>query len=433
MIYRAFDKQIPFHRSHAWQRGLFAGKRGGKTEAGAVEAIVHAENKVGWKPNPIDPPIGVIIAPTGDMLRRLSLKKFLAYAAPFKPQHHKTHQEITWPNGHLVYGISAEKPQRLEGLKANWIWIDEVFQVSEQLYLEAVARVSDTEGRLWCTGSLGTQYTNPKAHWAYKHFKQSPMPGTEVFEWTTADNPFFPRERLALMRDTMDPRTYRQMFTIDWDVPGTALVYDQLDAANIMRGYKYRPDLETFIVIDWGWAHNMAVLFIQYDPKADVVYVFDEIVGPKIKLEDLWTRIQAKITRWGATGRVTGWFCDIAGNQEREQTGRSNVAWFKLPPRNITIKYRTSAVTHGVTLVRGYVRNGIGQARLFIDEVACPKTLDCLKNYSYPEKNGVILNENPLKKDDDPADALRYFFVNRLDWTKPTETFSEFNRWTWAK
>lgn len=428
MIYRAFDKQIAFHNSDARFRGAFAGKRGGKTECGAIEGIRHAEGKIGWTPNEVDPPLGIIAAPTHDMLRRLSMKKFLSYAKPFKPKFNKTNMEVLWPNGHEIVGISADKPERAEGMKAQWAWIDEIFQVKEQFFLEIQARVADSQGRIWCTGSLGTQYQNPKQHWAYKYFKEAPDPDFAVFEWTTADNPFFPRAEILRLKRKLDARTYNQMFTIDWDVPGTALVYDEFSQANVMRGYIWRRELPTYVSIDWGWAHNMAVLFFQYDHAKDIVYVFDEIVSPKLTLEVLHGMIMAKIPTWGKGARINDWYCDIAGDQEREQTGISNVTWFK-KNRGIDITYSRSLVNHGITLVRRYVKDGSGRIGLYVDEVRCPKTLDCIKNYSYPQRNGIILNENPVKKDDDPADALRYFFVNRLDWLADNSpTFKELNR-----
>jgi phage terminase large subunit len=405
--YRPFREQQRFHLSKARIRGAFAGKRGGKTEAGAVEMVLCAEEKRGYAHSLIDPPLGVIIAPTSDMLRRLSLQKFFAYGKPFIKDYHRTHQEIQWHNGGLLHAISADKPQRLEGLKANWVWIDEVFQVSEQLFLEAIARVSDTEGLLWVTGSLGTQYQNPKAHWVYKYFKSNPIDGALSFEWPTAANPYFPKKELERLENTLDPRTFRQMFEIDWNVPGTALVYDDFDEANLIKGYVYNPDLPTFVSVDWGWTHPVACLFFQYDPARDKVFLFDEIVQSKLLLENLYLRIMSK------GYRVDGWFCDIAGNQEREQTGISNVKWFK--GKGIDFKYRSCSIQHGVTIVRSYIRNVKGINRFFVDEAKCPKTVDNLRNYSYPQKNGVITNENPVKEDDDAVDAVRYYFHLRHD------------------
>lgn len=407
LVYRPHDKQQEFHLSTARIRGAFAGKRGGKSEAGAIEAIIHAENQRGYNNSSVDPYVGVIIAPTSDMLRRLSIQKLMAYGKHFVKNYHQTHQEIDWHNKTKIYGISADKPQRLEGIKANFIWLDEIFQMPEQIFLESMARVSDTQGYIWCTGSLGTQYTNPKSHWAYKFFKEKPLAGSECFEWTTADNPYYPPEELERLKDTLDPRTFRQMFEIDWSVPGTALVYDDFSDGNQIKGYQYNSKLPTYCVIDWGWTHPMACLFIQYDPILDRVYVFDEIVKSKLKIENLYSLIMNK------PYKITEWICDIAGNQEREQTGISNVEWFK--NKGISFKYRTSAITHGISIVRSYIKNTKGVNRLFIDEIKCPKTLDNILNYSYPEKNGVITSENPLKLNDDAVDSLRYYFVNKHD------------------
>lgn len=425
MRFKPFPKQRPGITSQAKILGLFAGKRGGKTEVGAVRAVIHSEQQIGHKPNGRDPYVGLIIAPTSDMLRRLSMKKFLAFAKPFKPFYHQTFQEAHWHNGTIIYGVSADNPARMEGIKANFAWIDEVFQTNEQTFLEAQARVADTNGRVWCTGSLGVQFQNPKAHWAYKYFKHRPLEGYEHYEWGTEDNPHFPRDELARLKSTLDPRTYRQMFQLSWDVPGTALVYDEFDEANVVRGYVYNPELPTYCVIDWGWNHPMACLYFQVrrnpHTQLEEVVLFDEIVGSKLKLEHLWDRMRSK------GYRVTEYICDIAGNQEREQTGISNVQWFK-NNASIDFSYRATAINYGIPIVRTFIRNGLGQRRFFVDEMSCPKSLDGLRTYSYPEKNGLITGEDPVKKDDDCVDAIRYLFVNKLDYNIPTDTMVNIGR-----
>ena len=60
--------------------GAFAGKRGGKTESGAIRSMLLQESKPRWKESRIDPYTGVIIAPTTQMLNDLSWAKFIAYA-----------------------------------------------------------------------------------------------------------------------------------------------------------------------------------------------------------------------------------------------------------------------------------------------------------------------------------------------------------------
>lgn len=419
MKYAAFPEQARFHQSPARIRGAFAGKRGGKTEAGAVECIRFAHSQPGYNPGGVDPYIGVIIAPTTDMLRRLSLAKFEAYGKHGIAKHHKTFNEYEWQNGTVIYGISADKPQRIEGIKAGFIWVDEVFQVSEQLFLEALARVSDTKGHVWVTGSLGVQYANPKQHWAHKYFKEKPLEDSACFEWATAQNPYFPRDELERLKDTLDPTSYRQMFEICWDIMPDDRVYNDFTEDNILKGYSYDPKKPCFVSIDWGWAHPMAVGFFQVD--GNRVILFDEIISSRLTLDDLWDKIQGK------GYRITQYFCDIAGNQEREQTGYSNVEWFR--KKGVHFKYRSSAVTYGISIVRSFVKNSKGVRRFYITS-ACPRSIDGMLNYSYQSKEGIILNENPVKKDDDAVDMIRYFFVNQFDPRNQGRTFHDYNRWS---
>lgn len=414
IIFKPFDKQKLFLRSTKRTKGAFAGKRGGKTEAGAVQAIIYQENKLNYKPNGIDPYLGLIIAPTHDMMRGLSLKKFLAYAQPFIGDHNIARSEVTWHDGSEILGLSGDKPKRIEGRKAGWIWLDEVFQMSEDLFLECKARVADTEGYLICTGSLGVQYVNPKLHWAYKYFKERPDDETECIEWATADNPYFPRSELERLKNTLDPETYRQMFDLSWDTIPKNAVYSNWDSRNEIESYTFNTERETYVAIDWGWAHPMAIGFFQYDRKTDTVYMFDEIVASQMTLDQAYDRIMSK------GYPITDWACDIAGNQEREQTGMSNIKWFR-SQKNIHFRFRTDSVQNGVSLVRSYIQSANGTRRFYISK-NCRKTLDCVKQYRYVEKDGVILNENPLKKDDDPVDMVRYFFINFL---KPNRSSSK--------
>lgn len=411
IVFNPFPHQAKVLKSQKRIKGIFCGKRSGKTEVGAIDVIQKIEQKPNWNPNGIDPFLTLIIAPTHDMMRTLSLKKFLAYSKPFIKKYNESRSELQWhdhdsvPGGNEIIGMSADNPQRIEGKKANLIWLDEVLQMSEQTFLECRARIADSRGYLICTGSLGTQYVNPKTHWAYKYFKQNPDENTECFEWSTKDNPYFPADELQSLSNNLDPKTFRQMFEIDWDTTPLNAVYADFDAGNVTRGYVYNDKLETFVSIDWGFAHPMACLYFQYDRERDTVYLFDEIVMSGLTLEKLWSIMRSK------PYRISGYCCDIAGNQEREQSAISNVRWFR-EKAQIQFKFGSFPILPGIALVRSYIKNGLGQSKFVVDEVRCPKSLDSIKQYKYPVKNGIVSNENPEKLLDDPCDSLRYFFMN---------------------
>ncbi len=365
--------------------------------------------------------MGGVIAPNYRMCKNLSLAKIRMYGKPAIQSFVEGKLEITWEDGSLIRGYTDDKPEALEGEKLNWIWIDEIFQCKEQTFLEALARVSDQQGYVWCTGSLGVQYVVPKHHWVWKYFKDpdTRLSGSEVFEWDTRDNPYFPQDELRRLEETLDPKTFRQMFELSWEGNSTYAVYDELDEVN-EKQHTYNPKLETSVSIDWGWTNDMAVGFFQYDQKTNEVFLFDEIVGSKIKLDELWERIKSR----GYS--VHRWYCDVAGKQTREQSGISNIEYFRTA-FGIKFQYRQTAISYGIPLVRSFIRNKLGQAKFFVDP-KCRRSWDQMKNYRYAEKNG-IMQEETVKENDHCPDMIRYYFVNRHDFTRTGPDFEEMGRW----
>jgi hypothetical protein len=117
---------------------------------------------------------------------------------------------------------------------------------------------------------------------------------------------------------------------------------------------------------------------------------------------------------------IFGWDCDISGTQEREQTGRSNIFLVTKYLKDkygmvVKFKFRQSAIVYGIALLRSYIKNMEGKCRMFFDERKCPILIDQLKNYRYPEKDGEVTSELPIKLNDDGNDSLRYYAVNVLD------------------
>lgn len=417
-----FDKQAEVLESKSRIKFVFAGKRGAKTWLGALQTILYLENKPDYTSGN-DPYKAAIAAPTFDMLRRLSMGQFHSFGKGYIREFNKSRQEAMWHDGSIIYGLSADRPQRAEGLKLNLVWIDECLQVSEQFFLEMLARTADSKGHILCTSSLGVQYTNPKQTWCYRFAHQEPLDNSETFEWPSTANPHLPEEALLSLKDSLDPRTYRQMFEIDWNIPGTNLVFDDFSESNLQKSIQLNPNWEISCSVDWGWAHEMAAIFTAYDQKTDTVYVFDEIVKSRLKREDLYDQIKSK--RYP----IRNHYCDISGKKDTEAQNLSNVQWFKAPPRNITFKFRTARILPSLSLVRSYILDGAGRRRLIVDSVRCPKLVDQLMNYRYPvDKAGQVMNENPVKENDDAIDALRYYFINRLD-KKAQNTFSTMDRW----
>jgi len=403
------QKEILQARNDYRYRCLFAAKRSGKSEVAYIDTCLKIEEQPNYTDNGIDPYLIVIIAPTHNMLQSLVWPKFTKFAAPWIKDFVPSANKIICNNGAMILGISAEKISRMEGLKVNHIHMTEAFQMKQEVFLEALARTTDSKGSILIDGSLGPQMINPKNHWLHKMFVETEFPEAKVWTWATLENPYIDKTEIEKMKDALDARTFRAMYEIDWDSMPMHAVYADFSDDNIYD-MEINPKFETIISIDWGYAHPMAVSFMQYDRKNDTFYVFDEICKSKLTLDKLYQLIQAKINHYGLEN--IKWVCDVAGNQEREQLGISNVKYF-WNTWGIRFKSSRMRVLKTVAIVRSYVKNSNGKMRLFTHS-RCKNTMDGMKRYSYVVKDGIVQNENPQKVDDDMVDAIRYGLVNGI-------------------
>lgn len=98
---------------------LLAGRGGGKTRVGS-EATHRMAKRV---------PRMALVARTGPDLRETMVEGesgILATSPPdFMPEWEPSRKKLTWPNGAIALGYSAEEPDRLRGPQEYWAWLDE--------------------------------------------------------------------------------------------------------------------------------------------------------------------------------------------------------------------------------------------------------------------------------------------------------------------
>jgi phage terminase large subunit-like protein len=103
-----------------WLYWALAGGRGsGKTRTGAE--VTHRVTKI--------VPRIILIAPTGPDLRETMVEGvsgIMATSPPDKmPIWEPSKKKLTWPNGCVAQGFSAEEPDRLRGPQSGFVWADE--------------------------------------------------------------------------------------------------------------------------------------------------------------------------------------------------------------------------------------------------------------------------------------------------------------------
>lgn len=186
------------------------------------------------------------------------------------------------------------------------------------------------------------------------------------------------------------------------------VVFDEFDPAIHVKPVDYNPNLPLYRSIDFGFVHPFVCLWIQVDDKG-TVRVIDEYVRTRATIDILAREIIARTPC--SEEKVAATFCDIAGKAKSHITGTSVIS--ELASFGIRLRARPSHILEGIELIRRAIRDGTGKTKLVISP-ACPRLIEALSCYHYPDNCAGSASELPLKDGvyDHPIDALRYFFIN---------------------
>ncbi len=186
------------------------------------------------------------------------------------------------------------------------------------------------------------------------------------------------------------------------------VVFDEFDPAFHVRPVDYDPNLPLYRALDFGFVNPFVCLWIQVDG-GGAVRVIDEYVRSRATIDIHAAEIKSRTP--GGPQQVAATFCDPAGAGVNDITGTSVVR--ELRSLGIITRFRRSGILEGIELIRRAVRSGDGRTNLVISP-GCPRLIEAMQCYHYPEYGRAAANELPLKDGlyDHPIDALRYFFVN---------------------
>ena len=169
-------------------------------------------------------------------------------------------------------------------------------------------------------------------------------------------------------------------------------------------------ELTIYRAIDWG--HRVFVCLWIGEDKNGVAYLLDTYRAEAATIHQHAEYVKAHPLR-----DVKDSYCDPAGRNKNDQTGRSNIEIFK--ERGIRCSYtlspRLREVHNGIRLVRAAIRPAVGQPRLYyVPNDNNRIFVKAMQNYHNRKVNGVWLDDpaKPQEFEHIP-DALRYYYVNR--------------------
>jgi len=227
LSFRPFFHQAHFLASRSRVQAAVSGARGGKTTAGVAKVVHYAITQPGYRQADIDAgkPYTVIVA------AKIYSKHILDTILPAFM--HYIPRELFVGKGFnasrqsfSIYGMRGITRFLFHhGEATSWqggdpyiVWIDEFPLVKEELFNEAMVRVSNTQGMILLTG------TPRGPNWAFSRIYEPWIARGDTQElsfhsWRTIDNPFGPtRAEIDRQRRELPPRDFRRNFEASWEV-----------------------------------------------------------------------------------------------------------------------------------------------------------------------------------------------------------------------
>ncbi len=394
-----------FHASNARFRTFIAGRRGGKSIAGTIEALKQIDKGKGIKGRPTH---GWIISPTYQMLKDVNIPLLMEWCPPDAiKDFNKSDNKIIFQNDSTITLRSGENPDRLRGVGLDWIWLDEACFMSKQVWEVVYPTLTDKHGIAWVT-------TTPQGYdWVYDTFYKPSVDkqeGFEAWKFTTLDNPYIDKDLIEQAKKDLSDIMFRQEYLASFE-KFEGLIYPEF---NEIRHVRETPSALTdiyFVGLDVGWNHPSAGLLVKEDIEGRV-FVIDEFREQYLTVKDIGNQINGMLARNGLMAdSVQMFIIDPASKGKQQTSGQSMMeqlleeGWGFIPGNN--------DVMAGINRVTRLLRDD----KLFISK-RCTKLIDELNNYHWKkwdeERDGG--RAQPFKLGEDLADALRYVVHSRPDY-----------------
>lgn len=166
----------------------------------------------------------------------------------------------------------------------------------------------------------------------------------------------------------------------------------------------------TYVTWDFGWAegHPTAINIVDID-NTGKWFVTDEVHGYEIDIDECLLQIKMKV----GEKRITGIVCDSARPDLIDQVSKKAPEVFGYTVAIIPAYKPQGSVASGIQLVAAMIKPkiqliGEPEPDIYFTE-NCKHTIYQFENYKYREiKENRLPSEDPVKKDDDHPDGLRY-------------------------
>lgn len=415
--YRPHKYQKEFHDSKSRFRTFIAGRRGGKTLAGTIEALRQADLGPLEKGQPTH---GMIIAPTYGMLKDVNIPMVMEWCPEYAIESwNKVDMRLELVNGSSITFRSGDNPDRLRGTEKDWIWLDEAAFMSRKVWEIIYPVLTSTKGIAWVT-------TTPQGYdWVYDTFYKpaiNKVKDYQAWKFTTLENPYIDSKMVEKAKRDLSEVMFRQEYLASFE-KFEGLIYPDFSEEKHIRTSEDRLTDIYFVGLDVGWNHPTAGLLMKEDADRNI-FVIDEFREQHLTVDMISKELRKLLTRNDIVikdelgnvrdvnkERIEMFVIDPASKGTQQSSGQSMLdqllqeGWGFIPGNN--------DVMAGINRVTRLFKEG----KLFVSR-RCKQLIEELNNYHWKqwdeEKDGY--RNRPFKLGDDLVDVLRYIVMSRPDY-----------------
>jgi phage terminase large subunit len=372
---------------------LHGGVGSGKSQAGAGRALLAALGRLGSQ-DILAPNVGVITAPTYNMLRDATLRTFLEVAGELVERVSKSPPiNIVLKNGSEILLRSADQPDNLRGPSISWWWGDEASYCAHDTWRVMIGRLRQygRAGSAWIT-------TTPKGkNWLWQIFVRDHAQHADYrsFRLATLENPFIEMEFYHSLANAYVSDFARQELEGEF-VSFEGLIYPEFDRHKHLAHVAPFTPTYTVAGVDWGFANPGCIVVVEVGGGDMPAHVAHEEHTRRRLIED-WVRVAVQLRD---AYKIHTFFCDPS---EPDYIRLFQAAGLKAQPANHT-------VNTGIQLVRARLVRRVGSNPALTFNPNCVHILSEFEQYCWMD-NSTGLKEQPIKANDHGLDALRYAVI----------------------
>ena len=412
-------KQLAFHKCNKKNRWAFGGNRSGKTECGAVEAIYFARGNHPYR-QITKATSGWVVSLSTQVQRDVAQAKILNYLNPdwIVDIVMLSGRKDAPRNGVIDYiliknvfgtlskiGFKScdQGREKFQGTSLDYVWFDE--EPPEDIYIECKMRVMDVNGDIFgtLTPLKGLTFVYNEI---YLNQHNDPNIWHIFMQWD--DNPYISEDAKNAMKASMSQDELKsRQFGEFMDAGGR--IYPEFDEnINVIEPFDVPYEWQDKISIDPGLKNPLSCHWYAVDYDGNI-YVVAEHYEREKDIEYHSSKIHeiSDILHWhrNSNGMLEA-LIDSAANQTT-LASRKSVADLFYDYKIIVNTNVNKDVFSGVQRVKSYIKNAMGQSKLFIFNT-CKNMIREIKSYRWGK------GECPVKDDDHSMDELRYYIMSRL-------------------